>query len=109
MSSSHRFVPLAQVEPGMVLSDNLLDAYGKTLLPAGATLTRDILARLPAHGVASLPIAVPNEPRPPVDREAVMQRIAHVFRHTDPFDPAMFTTRQLRRFIENYRLQEAGE
>lgn len=107
--SSHRFLPLAQVEPGMVLSDNLLDAYGKTLLPAGATLTKDILARLPAHGVSSLPIALPQEAKAPIDREAVMQRIAHIFRKTDPYDPAQFTTRQLRRFIEDYRLQEAGE
>ena len=107
--SSHRFLPLAQVEPGMVLSDDLLDAYGKTLLPAGATLTQDILARLPGHGVASLPIAVPEQPKAPIDRDAVMQRIAHIFRKTDPYDPAQFTTRQLRRFIENYRLQEADE
>lgn len=109
MNSSHRFVPLAQAEPGMVLSDDLLDRFGKTLLPAGATLTEDMLARLLAHGVASLPISAPHAPRPPVDRDAVMQRIAHIFRKTDPYDPAMFTTRQLRRFIENYRLQEAGE
>lgn len=109
MISSHRFVPLAQAEPGMVLSDNLLDAYGKILLPAGATLSRDILARLPAHGIESLPIALPEEAKAPIDRAAVMQRIAHIFRKTDPYDPALFTTRQLRRFIEDYRLRETGE
>lgn len=109
MISSHRFLPLAQVEPGMVLSDDVLDAFGKVLLPAGATITGNILARLPAHGIETLPIAIATAPREPIDRDAVMQRIAHIFRKTDPHDPAMFTTRQLRRFIENYRLQEAGE
>lgn len=109
MLSSHRFLPLAQVASGMTLSDDLLDAQGKVLLPGGTVLTQQMLARLPAHGVQALPIVVAAPPRPPVDRDAVMQRIAHIFRKTDPFEPAMFTTRQLRRFVENYRLEELGE
>lgn len=104
MHPSHRFVPLAKVEAGMVLSDEVLDGQGHVLLPAGAVITPSLLARLPAHGISALPIAVPSAPGLPLDREAVLNRIAHVFRHIDPHDPAHAPSRVLRRALEAYRL-----
>lgn len=106
ISSHHRYMTLDEAEPGMTLADELLDGQGKVLLPAGAVLTESILARLPAHGVSALPISVPAPPEPAVDRDAVLQRLAHIFRHVDPYDPQHASTRLLRRFIESYRLGE---
>lgn len=108
MHSSHRFLPLSKIEAGMVLSDEVRDGQGHVLLPAGATITADLLARLPAHGVSALPIAVPPAGSDmPVDREAVLGRIAHVFRGIDPHDPAHAASRMLRRALETYKLGEA--
>lgn len=106
MLSSHRFVPLAKVEAGMVLSDEVLDGQGHVLLPAGAVITDSLLARLPAHGISALPITVSSAPEAPVDREAVLGRVAHVFRRIDPHDPAHAPSRVLRRALEAYRLGE---
>lgn len=107
MLSSHRFLPLSKVEPGMVLSDEVRDGQGQVLLPAGAVLTDDLIARLPAHGVSALPIAVPDDhPEAPLDRDAVLHRVAEVFRRIDPYDPAHAASRMLRRAVETYRLGE---
>lgn len=107
MLSSHRFLPIAKVRAGMVLFEDVLDGQGHVLLPAGVVLTDALIARLPAHGISALPIAVtPAESAPPVDRAAVLQRIAQVFRRIDPHDPAQAPTRELRRMVEAYRLGE---
>lgn len=109
MDSSHRYMPLDQVEPGMTLSDEVLDGQGKVLLPAGAVLTEGILARLPSHDISALPIAVlPALPETAMDRDAVLARLAHIFRGADPHDPAGAGTRELRRFVEHYRLGETA-
>ncbi|HEU4852212.1 MAG TPA: hypothetical protein VFT37_08665 [Telluria sp.] len=106
MVSSHRYLQLDQVEPGMTLADELLDGQGKVLLPAGAVLTESILARLPSHGIDALPIAVPPaQAEASVDRDAVLARLAHVFRGVDPHDPAQASTRLLRRLVQEYRLE----
>ncbi|MFD2366776.1 hypothetical protein [Pseudoduganella sp. GCM10020061] len=107
MLSSHRFLPLARVEAGMVLSDEVLDGQGQVLLPAGTVITADLLARLPAHGVDALPIAVPPAASgEPLDRDAIQRRIAQVFRRIDPADPAHAASLQLRHAVEAYRLGE---
>jgi hypothetical protein len=106
MHSNHRFVPLAQVEAGMVLSDEVLDGQGHVLLPAGAVITAALLARLPAHGISALPIAVASAPEAPVDRKAVLGRLAHLFRRIDPHEPTHAPSRVLRRALEAYRLGE---
>lgn len=107
MHSSHRFLPLSKVEAGMVLSDEVLDAQGHVLLPAGAVISANLLARLPAHGISALPIAVPADAaHPAVDRDAVLRRVARVFRRIDPHDPAHAPSRALRRAVEAYRLGE---
>lgn len=108
MHPTHRFVPLEKVEAGMVLSDEVLDRQGHVLLPAGATVTADLIARLHAHGVSALPIMfATSATEEPIDRDAVLQRIAHVFRNIDPDDPAHAPARALRRAVETYRLGEA--
>lgn len=107
MLSSHRFLPLSKVEVGMVLSDEVLDAQGHVLLPAGTVITANLLARLPAHGIDALPIAVAADTASAaVDRETVLRRTAHIFRRIDPHDPAHAPSRTLRRVVEAFRLGE---
>jgi hypothetical protein len=52
---------LAEVQPGMVLSDVLLDMQGKVLLPQGTVLTEAMLALMPRHGIACCPSCRPND------------------------------------------------
>ena len=83
MTASYRHLPLAEVQPGMVLSDELLDQQGQVLLPAGAVLTETMLERMPAHGIESLAV-VDERPADPAqlaaEREAQLARIAATIR-----------------------------
>src|SRR4051812_942230 len=56
MTSNYQPLNLAQVQPGMVLSDELLDVQGHVLLPQGTVLTEAMLALMPRHGISVLPI-----------------------------------------------------
>ena len=56
MSATYQHLPVEQVEAGMILSDELLDAHGHVLLPQGTVLTESMLALMPRHGIAVLPI-----------------------------------------------------
>jgi hypothetical protein len=106
MSSAFQHIALADVRPGMVLSDVLLDRQGQVLLPQGAILTVAIIALLPRHGVDMLAV-VPNAaadaaPRP--DHGAAQARLAHLFRNCAPDNDADWATGLLHRYMEDYRL-----
>ncbi|WEF31158.1 hypothetical protein [Pseudoduganella chitinolytica] len=62
MTGSYRPIPLAQVQPGMTLSDELLDMHGHVLLPEGTVLTEALLALMPRHGIDVLPIVATVDP-----------------------------------------------
>src|SRR4051812_37059137 len=82
MSSAYQHLAVAEVRPGMVLSDVLLDQHGQVLLPQGAVLTAAIIALLPRHGIDMLAVLrsdAPAEPAP--DQAALEQRLAHLFRN----------------------------
>jgi hypothetical protein len=110
MSASYQHIPLAELKPGMVLADVLLDQQGQVLLAQGAVLNETTIALMPRHGIATLPIAVPGTPTTPVDRATLAQRIDHLFRRNDIDDQDDWATGTLRRYVENYRLpQEADQ
>ncbi len=104
MSAAFHHLALADVRPGMVLSDVLLDRQGQVLLPQGAVLTAALIALLPRHGIEALAVlhggadSVPPAP----DHAALLQRLAHLFRGHDP--QRADATGELRRCIEDYRL-----
>jgi hypothetical protein len=107
MTASYQHLPLAQVEPGMVLSDELLDVQGHVLLPQGTVLTQAMIALMPRHGIAILPIAVPQEPTAEelaASREHHLERLAHLFRKNDPDCDQDWATALLRRFVTDFRL-----
>ncbi len=103
MSGAYRLVPLDQAQPGMVLSDVLLDGQGQVLLARGAVLTEYVLASLARHGVAALPIASAEAEAAP-DAAQVQARLDHLFRHNDRDDHNDWATGILRRYVEDYRL-----
>lgn len=106
MSSAYQHIALADVRPGMVLSDVLLDRQGQVLLPQGAILSAAIIALLPRHGVdmlAVVPSAVASvAPQP--DHGAVQARLARLFRNCDAANSDDWATGLLHRYMEDYRL-----
>lgn len=115
MTANYQHLALALVQPGMTLSDELLDVQGHVLLPQGTVLTEAMIALMPRHGIASLPIVAEAE----VSDEEVAagmqhheQRIARLFRKQDPDNDADWPTALLRQFVTDYRLgmpQEPAE
>jgi hypothetical protein len=106
MTGNYQQLTLAQVRPGMVLSDVLLDVQGHVLLPQGTVLTEAMLALMPRHGIAVLPIAR-DEVTPEVvaaTHEHHQARIARLFRKNDPDNGNDWATATLRRFITDFRL-----
>jgi hypothetical protein len=112
MTAHYRHLALAQVQAGMVLSDELLDVQGHVLLPQGTVLNDAMLALMPRHGIEMLPIlgSGPSEEEQALERARRQQRLAHLFRKNQPDDEQDWATGLLRRFVEDYRLgKESAE
>ena len=110
MTASYQHVPLAQVQAGMILSDELLDAQGHILLPQGTVLSESMLALMPRHGITMLPIALTEQPsaaEQAAGQEQHLERIAHLFRKNDPDSDEDWATALLRRFVTDFRLGHA--
>ncbi|MQA21308.1 hypothetical protein [Rugamonas rivuli] len=113
MAGNYHQLTLAEVRPGMVLSDVLLDVQGHVLLPQGTVLTEAMLALMPRHGIAVLPI-LKDEVSPEVAQAALNHheaRIARLFRKNDADSDSDWATALLRRFVSDFRLgmEEAPE
>jgi len=105
MSVPYHLTPLAETRPGMVLCDVVRDAKGNVLLAQGIVLTEAMLGSLARHGVDMLPILQAVPAPPPIDPEAVQDRLDHLFRKHDRDDLGDWATGILRRYVEDYRLQ----
>ncbi|MGO4380566.1 hypothetical protein AB4Z19_19990 [Pseudoduganella sp. RAF19] len=111
MTASYQHLALADVQPGMVLSDELLDVHGKVLLPQGTVLTAEMLALMPRHGVTALPIAQAEKSATELaaEHEKQRERIAHLFRLHDPDNGDDWAANALRRLVIQFRTgQEAA-
>lgn len=102
MSDDHVLVPVTQAQPGMVLSDELLDSQGLVLLAKGAVLSEAIIASLQRHHIDVVPVARVEAHRAP-DAEQVQARLDHLFRKHDL--DADWAASLLRRYVEDYRLE----
>jgi len=106
MTGNYHQLALADVRPGMVLSDVLLDVQGQVLLPQGAVLTEAMLALMPRHGIEMLPVeageASPEETA--ATRQHHEARIAQLFRKTDADAGDDWATSLLQRFVRDFRL-----
>lgn len=110
MTASNQHLMLAQVQAGMVLSDELLDLQGQVLLPQGTILTAAMLALMPRHGIEILPILVagPSGDEQVADTEQHQKRIARLFRKHEPDNEADWATGLLRSYIADFRLNQGG-
>lgn len=104
MSDDHMMVPVVQLQPGMVLSDELLDNNGLVLLAKGAILGETTIASLQRHHIEAVPVARVEAHRAP-DEGAVLARLDHVFRKHDLDDDRDWAGKLLRRYVEDYRLE----
>ncbi|RJG11207.1 hypothetical protein [Massilia cavernae] len=111
MSVAYQHLALADIRPGMILSDELLDEQGNMLLPKGAVLTTQSIALLPRHGVEAVPVLLPGGPAvpEPANPGQVQQRIAHLFRKNGIDNHDDWATGLLRRYVEDYRLDRGIE
>ena len=109
--SAYQHLALAEIRPGMILSDELQDDHGHVLLQRGAVLTAAMIALLPRHGIEAVAVLTPGgAPAEPVaDPEAVQRRLAHLFRKNDIDNNDDWATGILRRYVEDYRLQRGIE
>lgn len=96
-------VTLDEASPGMVLSDDLRDAQGGVLLPAGATLSESTINSLRRRDIDMLPILGDEEPD--ADDAATLekhrQRLQQLFRKHSEDDMA---TEVLRQLVTRFRL-----
>lgn len=104
MSDDHTMVPVTQLQPGMVLSDELLDNNGLVLLARGAVLGQATIASLQRHQIETVPVARVEAHRAP-DAAAVVARLDHLFRKHDLDDDNDWAGKLLRRYVEDYRLE----
>ncbi|MYM36794.1 hypothetical protein GTP38_20900 [Duganella sp. FT94W] len=106
MTGNYHQLTLAEVRPGMVLSDELLDVQGHVLLPQGTVLTEAMLALMPRHGIEVLPV-LQDEVTPAMAAATLQhheERIAHLFRKNDADSDSDWATATLRRFVTDFRL-----
>ncbi len=103
MNPAYQHLAVSELEPGMVLSDEILDDHGHVLLAKHTALTERMISQLVARGIATAPVLLPAAP-PAVDAEQTLARINHLFRKNDPDDAEDFATGVLRRYIADYRL-----
>jgi hypothetical protein len=106
MSAAYQHLALAQVKPGMILSDVLLDKQGQVLLPQGFVLTAKMIALLPGHGIDVLAVLRSDDapPQVEIDTAAVEARLDYLFRKNDIDNNDDWATGILRRYVSDYRL-----
>jgi len=100
----HRQLALADLRPDMVLSDDLHDPQGQTLLPKGSVLTQHAIDALQRHQVVSVPIVVGElTPEEIAARKAHAEaRLARLFR----LPLRTEADHLLQRCVRNFRLGE---
>ncbi|MBJ7311376.1 hypothetical protein ACFOLJ_13985 [Rugamonas sp. CCM 8940] len=111
MTTNYQQLPLAQVLPGMSLSDELLDLQGHVLLPQGTVLSEAMIALMPRHGIAVLPIALQpvSVEEAAAERQQQLERIAHLFRRNDPEVDKDWATTLLRSHVSHFRAGPAED
>lgn len=106
MAVPFKQVPLAEAQPGMALSDDLLDANGNILLKQGMMLTESTLKSLRRHGIEMLAVVCTDADRndPAASPAHQEQRLAILFRKPGKDDED--ATGILHQYVRQYRLGE---
>lgn len=107
MNTAYQHLALNDVQPGMILSDELLDRQGQVLLPKGAVLTAQTIALLPSHGIGMLAVVRGDQPGPvegSPEGSVIEARLNQLFRKNDADNADDCATGMLRRYMLDYRL-----
>ncbi len=106
MTVTHKQLPIDQVVPGMVLSDQICNALGTVLLVSGTVLSEATLLSLHRHKIESLPILfeVSQGAEPKQDLQQQLARLDQLFRKHDPDDASPL----LKSLVAQYRAGEAA-
>lgn len=75
-ATGRRRISIDEGQEGMTLADNLVDASGNVLLPAGATLNESTLTSLRRRGIDTISIEFQLPSLSPEEREAQRMRFA---------------------------------
>lgn len=86
MPHTRQILPLADLQPGMILAEPVRDRFGNVMLTAGTVLAEKHLAALRQRGIASARIVPEHLPPSAAERAALQhateQRLQHLFRKT---------------------------
>lgn len=104
MNMSYQHLAVSDLKPGMVLSDEIVDGQGQTLLTGGAVLTERSIEQLRERGIDAVAVVCAAS-APEIDATRTQARIDHLFRKNDPDDGEDWATGILRRYVTDYRLQ----
>jgi hypothetical protein len=102
MRAGYKLITLAEAQPGMVLSDDLLDRLGNILLAKGTVLAAATISSLGRHGVGVVPVVAADRADP--DPAQVQARLDHLFRGHARDDENDWAAGILRRYVEDYRI-----
>lgn len=93
-------LPLSELAPGMVLSDDLRDSWGNILLPQGSKLTEVTLEALKRYEIATLPILSEelSEAEQVARLEHQLQRLGVLFRKSADDKAAHLLMQNIRNF-----------
>lgn len=83
MAGTHKLLPLAEVCPGMVLSDAICTATGTVLLPAGTVLNESMLQSLHRHKLDLIPVLFEVKALSAGDQAEREKRLKYLFRKHD--------------------------
>jgi hypothetical protein len=106
MTVTHKQLPIDQVVPGMVLSDQICNALGTVLLVSGTVLTEATLLSLHRHKIESLPILfeVAQGEDSKQDLQHQLARLDQLFRKHDQDDASLL----LKNLLTQFRAGEAA-
>ncbi len=104
-SENSQELPLSSVQPGAELAAAVLGADGQVLMTAGSILTESALKKLAERGVLKVLVELPrDEAESLAAREALRQRLLHLFRACD-LKPEHGAARELFEAVLDYRTE----
>jgi hypothetical protein len=84
MINRHLQLDLDDAEPGMILSNTLLDAHGGVLLPSGVELTESVLTSLRRRGIDQITVVNDriSEADLAIERARLQKGLDNLFRNS---------------------------
>lgn len=113
MASTQKQLPLDEVLVGMVLSEQICNAFGTVLLAQGTVITEAILHSLQKHKIESLPILfeVGNQQDLQAELDERLKRLQYLFRKHplhDRHEPPNDANALLFDLLQTYRRQQSA-